>query len=171
MLYYSTRYYNNKNMTIRGTVLCIKTDDSVKEFYENRKQYIGDAGFDLFCPEDMHVEPGETVWINFGIKCEMKTISYPAKNNPVYRSYDLRPRSSISKTNLRLANSIGTIDSGYRGYIIAALDNIKSTPWDIKRGDRLVQLCLPDLLPFTYNYVDSLSNTERGEGGFGSTGK
>ena len=110
------------------TTLLIKPDETTREFYENHTTYHpGDAGLDLFCPEDVKVEAGETVWVNLGIKCEM--VNFTENDGLRSLSYDLRARSSISKTPLRLANSIGTIDSGYRGYLIAALDNIKNVPF------------------------------------------
>lgn len=87
--------------------------------------------------------------------------------------YYLYPRSSMgTKTTLRLSNSCGIIDSGYRGNIIAALDNI-GNDYIVDAGDRLVQICPPDLAhPMKVEIVDSLDmNTARNEGGFGSTGK
>ena len=77
----------------------------------------------------------------------------------------------ISKTPLRLSNSIGLIDGGYRGEIMASCDNIKDFIFDIKKGDRLFQLVATDNSPISYQLVDGLSNTSRGSGGFGSTGK
>ena len=156
-----------------STELLIKYDDSTREFYENHSTYHpGDVGLDLFCPEDLTVEPGETVLVNLGIKCEMITEhELGSVKCTVNRAYQLFPRSSLSKTPLRLANSVGIFDEGYRGYVIAALDNIKSYSHTIKRGDRLVQICLPDLTPFNFDLVDNLSTSKRGEVGFGSTGQ
>lgn len=153
--------------------LLIKCDDSTKEFYKNHSTYHpGDVGLDLFCPQDFTVNPGETVWLDLGIKCEMvdKDViidgSYGGTNIPFF----LFPRSSISKTPLRLANSTGIFDAGYRGSVIAALDNIKDYPYTIKRGDRLVQICAPNLSEFNFMLVDTLSSTQRGVKCFGSTG-
>ena len=83
----------------------------------------------------------------------------------------LVPRSSISKTPLRMANSIGIIDAGYRGEIMAAVDNISDEDYMISPGDRLFQLVHPTLYPIHASVESNLSDTERGEGGFGSTGK
>lgn len=98
----------------------------------------------------------------------------------------LYPRSSISKTRMRLANSVGIIDAGYRGDIIAAVDTIglfgsndiwhvwKETLSPIQKYDRYFQLCAPDLSAFQVHIVDTEAElgalTTRGEGGFGSTG-
>ena len=90
-------------------------------------------------------------------------------------SYYLYARSSIYKTPLILANSVGIIDAGYRGEIMGAFRYIPRSDSDeeytVKRGTRLLQICSRDLSPFSFSVVDELSETRRGEGGFGSTGK
>ena len=75
-----------------------------------------------------------------------------------------------SNTPLRLANSVGIIDSGYRGNICAIVDNIKDHTYTINQGDRLFQICSSDLLPLNFKVVNELSVSQRGENGFGSTG-
>lgn len=81
----------------------------------------------------------------------------------------LFPRSSLSKTPLRLANSVGVIDSSYRGEIMAKFDNISALNYHIGIGDRLVQLVLVPCAYMRLEYVKELDNTERACGGFGST--
>jgi dUTP pyrophosphatase len=93
---------------------------------------------------------------------------YDPNNNPV--SYFLYPRSSIIKTNYRLANSVGIIDSGYRGKIIGAFDNINPQISTIDIYSRLLQICAPNLGPIIVEIIDYIDETERGSGGFGSTG-
>jgi dUTP pyrophosphatase len=83
----------------------------------------------------------------------------------------LLPRSSISKTPLRLANSVGLIDPTYRGTLMAALENTSSGDITIHAGTRLMQVCVPSLMPFRVEWADYLPATARGAGGFGSTGK
>jgi len=83
----------------------------------------------------------------------------------------LYPRSSIVKTPLRLSNSVGIIDAGYRGNIMAFVDNIKGEPFTIEKGTRLFQICGPCLERITFEVVHDLSNSQRGESGFGSTGR
>ena len=146
--------------------LLIKTEnDTLKTMYTNNQFYNpGDSGLDLFCPETITINPGETVKINLQINCE-------ALSEGGNVSYYLYPRSSIIKTPLRMSNCVGIIDAGYRGDIIACVDNIKDYPYEIKQGDRLFQICAGDLSPFEYELVDNLSNTRRGAGGFGSTGR
>ncbi|MCH7859615.1 MAG: hypothetical protein IID14_07955 [Candidatus Marinimicrobia bacterium] len=87
-----------------------------RHYAEHGHYHAGDAGLDLFVLEDISFEAGETKAIKLGIQCE------PADG----RAYLLMPRSSISKTPLRMANSVGLIDGGYRGEIMAVCDNIKS---------------------------------------------
>ena len=147
--------------------LLIKTDNEyLKELYQNYSTFHeGDSGLDLFCPETITIHPGETEKINLQIQCEALNESQPRKN----MSYYLYPRSSIIKTPLRLSNSVGIIDAGYRGNIIACVDNIKTEPFIIEAGSRLFQICAPDLSEMTYKLVNHLSDTTRGAGGFGST--
>ena len=131
------------------------------EFYRNHGHFHdGDAGLDLYVLEDIHFDPGETKAIKLGISCEPEDGI----------AYYLFPRSSISKTPLRMANSIGLIDGGYRGEIMAVCDNIKSESYTAKKGQRLFQLVATDRSPIQYELVEELEMTTRGTGGFGSTG-
>ena len=148
----------------------------LKEYYQeglrkhnlNSKTTHPDSGFDLFCPRDLTIPHGKTSFIDLGIRCAAHT-------GPAYgyapMAFYVYPRSSLSKTPLRLANSVGIIDSGYRGNILAAVDNIWDQNFELKRGSRLFQICAPDLSPFSVELVDSLDETLRGAGGFGSTGQ
>ncbi len=139
------------------------TDPAARELYgELARGYAGDSGFDLYIPADITVAPGETATIDHKLVCEPKFLG----------GYYLYPRSSISKTPLRLANSVGIIDNGYRGSIMAKVDNRGTEPYTVKRGERLFQLCHPSLLPLTVHLVEHVNmETERGAGGFGSTTK
>lgn len=81
------------------------------------------------------------------------------------------PRSSIgAKTTLRLSNSQGVIDSGYRGEIRAIYDNVGNEPYQIHKGDRIAQMYIMPSYRFKAKVVDSLEDSDRGEAGFGSTG-
>ena len=136
-------------------------NNTALEFYRNHGHFHdGDAGLDLYVLEDLHFEPGETKAIKLGISCEPE--------NGI--AYYLFPRSSISKTPLRMANSIGLIDGGYRGEIMAVCDNIKSEAYTAEKGQRLFQLVATDSSPIQYELVENLEMTTRGTGGFGSTG-
>ena len=143
--------------------LKIKTlNKAANELYENHGHFHdGDAGLDLYILEDQTFIPGETKLIKLGISCEPED----------GKAYFLLPRSSISKTPLRLSNSIGLIDGGYRGEIMASCDNIKDIEYKVERGQRLFQLVAADCSPISYKIQNNLSETSRGDGGFGSTGK
>ncbi|HIF83789.1 MAG: dUTP diphosphatase [bacterium] len=134
----------------------------VKIMYENHGHFHdGDAGLDLFVINEQTINAGESTRIHLQISCE----------NTENKPYLILPRSSIAKTPLRLSNSIGLIDGGYRGEIMAAVDNIKTEDYTVEPGQRLFQLVAMDGAPIHFELVDALSETTRGEGGFGSTGK
>ena len=134
--------------------------------YESRANHSDDAGLDLILPADVFVPRGGMATLDFGIRC-MRT---NAKHQQVPGGYYLYPRSSISKTPFRMANSVGIIDAGYRGNIMAKIDNIGNNDMTIKAGERLFQICMPDLRPFGVVIGGVEYNTTRGAGGFGSTG-
>ena len=129
------------------------------------------AGFDLLSPSEIVVAGAKFV-LDTEIICCMK--SHDNKN----LSYYLYPRSSIIKTPFRLANSVGIIDTGYRGNIKACFDVIISKNYEIEqyqveKYSRLIQLCSPTLKPLIVEIVDNLEElglTARGTSGFGSTG-
>ena len=137
-------------------------NEAAREAYASHGHFHpGDAGLDLYVLEELTIQPGETLPIKLGIACE------PQEG----KAYFLMPRSSISKTPLRLANSIGLIDGGYRGELMTMCDNIKQEAYTVEKGQRLCQIVANDCDAITYELVDELSETSRGSGGFGSTGK
>jgi len=141
-------------------------------------QYL-DAGFDLFNPEKRvfninHMSSVNKFDHNIICSAQMITDSDKCYNTGYY----MHPRSSISKTKLRLANATGIIDSGYRGHLMGMFDLINLSDNEgavVEKYDRLLQICAPGLVPIVVEVVNSLeelgSQTERGEGGFGSTGR
>ena len=136
--------------------------DDVRNYYKNHGHFHdGDAGIDLFVIKRQTISGCETARIHLEIACE----------NTEMRPYFLMPRSSISDTPLRQCNSVGLIDAGYRGEIMAAVDNIKDKSYTIEPGQRLFQLVAIDGSPIHFELVDKLTETDRGQGGFGSTGK
>ena len=120
-------------------------------------------GFDLITPENIQCE--ELVTIDYKVRiqsfCVTETNKFPC-------GMKLYPRSSIVKTPLRLANSVGVIDPGYRGNIMGVFDCYKD--YDIMAGSRLTQLCASSLLPIFVKSVNELSESNRGANGFGSSG-
>ena len=152
--------------------LKIKPDnDSVKACYDNHSEYHeGDSGLDLFVQGEV-VVPAKTLGfkIDMMISCEAFRDASKQGGNI---SYYLWPRSSMgAKTPLRLSNSMGLIDAGYRGNIIVLVDNLSETDYKVMPGSRLVQLVSPVADPITFQVVNSLSETSRGTGGLGSTGQ
>ena len=130
------------------------------EFYAARTSTGKSSGYDLFLPEDIVFPAKKVTFVDFGIKATTEN----------GHGYWLLPRSSLSKTPLRLANSVGLIDGDYRGNLIAALENTSDTDFVVPRGTRLVQIALASLAPFAVTF-GSLDETARGGGGFGSTGE
>ena len=176
------------------------TDENLKNMYiesatvhnnklEMQMQHI-DAGFDLFAPRsDKVVEEMFIPFFNattdngfspsnkldFKVCCSAQMFTDTGKSyNTGYYMY---PRSSLSKTPLRLANSVGIIDSGYRGHLIGMLDviNTQNQCYYGKAYDRYFQVCAPGLTPILVEIVESKDDlgteTERGDNGFGSTGR
>ena len=117
-----------------------------------------DCGLDVPMLEDKCVPGNEKAFtIDLGFKAEQD------------HGYMLVPRSSISKTPLRMANSIGIIDKGYRGKVMVKLDNISDNNFILEKGKCYFQIvAFNGKLP-KYNIVSSLSETHRGSGGFGSS--
>lgn len=141
--------------------------DNIKEYYSNLEMVDPtDSGVDLPVVEELTSASGDVTTLNFKIKCQMLNDS----NSNNYYPYYLYPRSSISKTPLMMANSVGIIDKGYRGFIMAKVRNLGSVGYKVEEGTRLFQICSPDLSPIKVKMVSQLSTTSRGEGGFGSTG-
>ena len=142
----------------------------IRQMYSNHSHYNpGDSGLDLFFTEDVTLpKNAKGIQVSLGIQCE--ALSKDGKNN---LSYYLYPRSSISKMPIRMSNSVGIIDAGYRGDIIVALDLVDPdcNSYTIKKGTRLFQICSPTLDPIHLVVSESLSETERGNSGFGSTGQ
>lgn len=129
-----------------------------------RYAHDGDAGFDFYLPDDVVIAPGEMkVKVPLGIAAEIPTGHFMA----------ISVRSSTGlKTTVRLSNQWGVVDEGYRGELCLILDNISETEWaEFKRGDRIAQGIILKKPLVKIVEADRLSDSSRGKGGFGSTGK
>jgi hypothetical protein len=179
---------NNDNNELKQRYIDSACNHNNKILNPNNPHF--DAGFDLFNPTRKEInENNQSVCtsfsgnrmsvinkINFGIICSAQMIT---DSNKVYNTgYYMHPRSSLSKTKLRLANATGIIDSGYRGELIGMFDLINlfsNEEYVIDKYDRLLQICAPGLVPIVVEVVNTFeelgSQTERGAGGFGSTGR
>lgn len=121
-----------------------------------------DAGFDVKARNEFVIPPKETVMIPTGVCVEI----------PVGMVGLLFPRSSISKTPLRMCNSVGVIDSGFTGEIKVPLQNTHHNLMiHINQYDKIAQLVVVPLADVSIEIVDELEESERGNGGFGSTGR
>jgi len=133
-----------------------------------------DSGFDLFVPDTVTIQPGKILLIDMKAKCSVYQVFKQTflKNRPKPTPYYMYARSSVSKRGIMLVNSVGIIDCGYRGNLMAAFFNTTDNPVQINKGDRITQVCMPGLnYDFTVELTDTLEETERGAGGIGSTGR
>ena len=119
------------------------------------------AGLDLYCPFHIKVPADSQKKIPLGIAVEI----------PKGHMGLLVPRSSMSKTPLRCANSVGIVDADYRGEISIVYENVSCSDYMIFRGDRIAQLIIVPITVVDVEEVQTLSETERGTGGYGSTCK
>ena len=125
------------------------------------KAHSDDAAFDLQSRSDMTVPVGKSTLVPTGVFIEL----------PVNYEAQIRPRSGLAlKKNITLTNSPGTIDAGYRGEIGVIMFNHGPEEFVIKRGDRIAQMVITRLPEVELTVCESLSKTNRGSGGFGSTG-
>ena len=122
------------------------------------------AGADLYAciDEKLTIASGQTVLVHTGIAMEIPT---------GYVGLVFARSGLASKKGLAPANKVGVIDSDYRGEIMVALHNHGSESREIESGERIAQIALVPYLTADFNVVDELSDTDRGAGGFGSTGR
>ncbi len=121
----------------------------------------GAAGMDVLAAEDMTLAPGARHAVATGLAVAI----------PQGFEIQVRPRSGLAlKHGVTVPNTPGTIDSDYRGELKVIMINHGNAVFEIRRGDRIAQLVLAPVTQATWLKVDELDETERGEGGFGSTG-
>ncbi len=119
-----------------------------------------DAGMDLFALEDTTIEPGQVAKVRSGIALEIK-------EGCVGLCWD---KSGVS-TNGKIKTLAGVIDASYRGEVLMAVINLGAEPYVFKKGDKVLQMLIQPVERPEIIEVEELSETARGEGGFGSTGK
>lgn len=125
----------------------------------------GSAGLDLRACIDaeMTIEPGQTVLIPTGLAIHLADPGYAAM---------ILPRSGLGhKNGIVLGNLVGLIDSDYQGQLMVSTWNRSHTAFTLKPMDRLAQLVIVPVLQVSFNVVEDFDTSERGSGGFGSTGK
>jgi dUTP pyrophosphatase len=134
-----------------------KTADVKTPFYAHK----GDSGVDLYAAEEHTLNPMERKLIGTGIKIEI----------PYGYEAQVRPKSGLAISHgIGHVNSIGTIDSGYRGEIKVPVINFGDRPYKIEKGKKIAQLVFAKVEEAVFEEVEDLSNSTRNEGGFGSTG-
>ena len=122
----------------------------------------GDAGMDLFSNEDLAIEPGATRLVHTGVSIEL----------PAGTEGQVRPRSGLARDHqVTVLNSPGTIDEGYRGEVCVLLINHGKKPFQVTRGMRIAQMIIGRVVRVGVEEVQQTSETKRGTGGFGSTGR
>ncbi len=130
----------------------------------------GSTCFDVYALEDSWIGRGVTK-VRTGLAFEI----------PQGYEMEIRPRSGLSsKESLIIVNSPGTLDSDFRGELVILMTSLKHSPventfpvheYEIKAGDRVAQFKINEVLPVEFKEVEELSQTERGTGGYGSTGR
>lgn len=121
----------------------------------------GAAGMDVVSAEDVAIAPGARHAVATGLSVAI----------PLGYEIQVRPRSGLAfKHGITVPNTPGTIDSDYRGELKVLLINHGTEPFEIARGDRVAQLVLAPVVQAAWSEVEELDATERGAGGFGSTG-
>ena len=122
----------------------------------------GAAGLDVVAAEDLTLAPGQRHAVATGFAIAI----------PHGYEVQVRPRSGLAlKHGITCLNTPGTIDEDYRGEVKVILANLGSEPFDIRRGERIAQLVPAPVQKATFRQVEMLSETQRGAGGFGSTGR
>jgi dUTP pyrophosphatase len=121
----------------------------------------GDAGLDLYSSVDLEIPPGEVRLVGTGISIEL----------PPGTEAQIRPRSGLAlKKRITVLNTPGTIDEGYRGEVGVILINHNTEPVRIAKGMKIAQMVIKPVIIVEVEPVEELSQTQRGQGGFGSTG-
>lgn len=130
------------------------TEDTILPTYA----HFGDAGADLYANEEVDIQPNEVKIISTGLRVEI----------PDGYEMQVRPRSGMT-TKTPIIGQFGTVDSGYRGPLGVMLYNHGDIPYRVQKGDRIAQAVIAPTYHGNFLISESLSETERGEGGFGST--
>ena len=127
-----------------------------------RKAHDDDAAWDLRSRADLELPPRVSTLVPTGLFLEL----------PAGYEAQVRPRSGLAlKHNLMLTNSPGTVDAGYRGEVGVIMFNAGDSPFPVKRGDRIAQMVIAKLPDVELEEAETLNETGRGAGGFGSTGR
>ena len=143
-------------MPLAGSLTVVYSSDNRYKY-----EHEDDSGLDLFAVEEQEILSGEANLIRTGISIEL----------PQGTEAQVRPRSGLAlKHSITVLNTPGTIDAGYRGEVGVILINHGKQPFKVLKGMKIAQMVIAPVIRAEIEEFDSLSETRRGEGGFGSTG-
>lgn len=147
-------YFDDQDMPV------VKIKADTHEFIPSQ-QHDSDAASDLKSTVDITIQPNQIEMIDCGFSVQLPK-GYHAK---------ILCRSSMGKKGILIPNAPGLIDTGYTGRIKVLLLNLSGSPYEIKRGDRIAQFMIEANVPWCWEAVEEHESTDRGTGGFGSSGK
>ena len=145
-------------MSVRQeTVFVVNESDNPLPKYQTE----GSSGMDLMAEDGVVIAPSKMQMVPTGLRVKI----------PQGCEIQIRSRSGMAfKSQIFVLNSPGTIDADFRGLIGVLLFNAGAEPFEVKKGDRIAQAVLCPVIKLTWEEVESLEKTERGDGGFGHTG-
>lgn len=158
----------------RLEVLPVGWEEDAQCPYKSQERNDDNAGYDVFCRKLTNIPNcafanGKGTLIPLGLKARMVRVNPDGQEKDSH--YWLLPRSSIFKTPMMMANSVGVIDKTYRGELMAPVRS-NGPEYNVDSGERYFQIVAPDMGWISeIRLVESFQETQRGEGGFGSTGK
>jgi dUTPase len=178
---------DSSNFTAKARFIICPINDEDSCLYPNSPQFLKNgniqrnSGVDIPLPKDTIFPPLSYIMVKLGIRARCFKLYWNEKSdipNAIIKPYLIHPRSSMGKKSLILLNSSGLVDIGYTGELLALIYNLSKKEVIVRRGEALVQLVSPEMHPIEYalianntkDYEKIFNKTERGEGGFGSTG-
>jgi len=163
--YYDTYYCSSCSVVFKNPYIFTLPNINIKLLSNDAILPIrakdGDVGYDLFSIENITLYPGIVEMVHTGVSIEL----------PKNTEAQIRSRSGMGYKGIIITNSPGTIDTGYRGEICVLMLNTTNKPYDIFISDKIAQMLITTKLPYEFKIVDELTETERGNDGFNSTGR
>lgn len=148
-------------MSIENTTMLVTRTTTAQDLPLPTYGSTAASGLDLHAAKDATIDPGKHQLIPTGIMIAL----------PPQHEAQVRPRSGLAlKHGITVLNSPGTVDADYRGEVGVILINHGDKPFEVKRGDKIAQLVIASVIQVQLKEVDELPSTDRGSGGFGSTG-
>lgn len=150
--------FHSTNVPNLGQINVKKLSKNAKLPYKSTD---GSVGYDLYASKSVAIGHGQVALVPTGLAFEL----------PKHIKMDIRPRSSYGKKNILIANSPATIDSDYRGEVMVLIKNDSGSTLTIIKGDKMSQAIFSYRYEVSFKEVETINETQRGDGGFGSTGK